>query len=684
MPQFHHLQDAFNAGEFSSLLDGRVTLEKYFNAVKTSVNWQRWLAGPATIRPGVNFVAETKNGANPSRLVPFRFSTVQAYVLEMGDQYFRFFMDRGQIAGPYEVSTPFLEADIRQVKFSQSADTLFATHKAYVPRRISRTAHTAWTISQLDLLDGPYLGVNTKATTLTPSGTSGAITITASAITGINDNTGFQTTDVGRSIRFKDSAGNWSWMEITARTSTLVVDTTIRGAALATTGASAEWRLGVWSDTTGWPVASTFYGGRFWLAGGTKYTTVIAGSVVEDFENFAPTDPDGTVADDHSIVKFLNADEVNAIRWLTSNEKGLLIGTTGNEWIAKPPSAQQKLTPTNFEPLPTTAEGSADAQVLHVGNVALFVQKSGRRVHELAYTFESDGFRAPDLTLYAQHIAKGGIVELAYQQNPQSTVWAPRADGVLLSMLYNREQDVVDWGRQQLGGVSDANGTPTKVESAAVIPALDGSTDDVWIQAKVYVNGSTKRFIGYMSPLWEEGDDPLTANYLDFSLLYQGAATSVITGLDHLEGETVGVLANGAPHPDKVVTGGQITLDRDATTVRAGLRYTCDLKTMRPEVRGVTGTAQARTKRVIDPTLRVLETGGLSTGPSFDLLDPVIFRQSSDPLDEAVPLFTGDVEVPFADLTDEEGMSDGYFCVRQDLPLPATILFYKALISTSG
>ena len=209
------------------------------------------------------------------------------------------------------------------------------------------------------------------------------------------------------------------------------------------------------------------------LGGCPKHPHRINGSNVGDYENFSVKSKDGVIADDCAVSYTLNADNVNVITWLADDEKGLVVGTVGGEWVIRPSSQGEALTPTNVNARMSARYGSARGVMpVSAGKSILFVQRAGRKLRELAYVFEDDGFRAPDLTVTAEHITCGGLRELAYQQQPQSIVWAIRGDGCLLGFTYEREQEVLAWHRHPLGGTCDG-GNPC-VESIATIPIRRG------------------------------------------------------------------------------------------------------------------------------------------------------------------------------------------------------------------
>lgn len=662
MAKVSPIQDSFNAGEFSDLVAARVRFEKYPNALKVCENMIPLIQGGVTRRTGTMFVNEVKDSADSTRLIPFEFSITQAYILEFGDQYIRFYKDRGLIESSpgvaYEVATPYLAADLFELKYTQSADIIYITHPDYAPRKLSRTGHTSWTLTTIDFQDGPYLNTNNTAVTITPSATTGSITLTASSAT-------FAATDVGRHVRLKHSS-TWGYAKITAYTSTTVVSATVVK-TLGGTGATTEWRLGVWSSTTGYPACVSFFEDRLYFAGCTNYPQRIDGSVVGDYENFAPSATDGLVADDNAIAITLNANDVNVIRWMIDDEKGLLVGTVSGEWIVRPSSLSEALTPTNVAAKRSTTFGSANMQAIRTGKAAVYVQRSGQKARELAYVYEVDGFRSPDMNVLAEHVLEGGVVDMAYQQEPHSVVWFARVDGTLVGMTYDRDQDVVGWHRHILGG-SFSDGSSV-VESVSTIPSPDGFSNDLWMIVKRTIDGATVRYIEYVTDKFA-GDDAVSAFFVDCGLTYDGAPATTISGLDHLEGETVDVLVDGATHPQCTVTSGEITLSRSGSVVHVGLLYESNVQTLRIEAGAQDGTAQGKTKRIHRVSIRLYKTLGLEFGPNEDTLDILPFRTSADAMGAPPDLFTGDKSVNWNGGYDTEGLM--YF--RQSQPLPFTLL----------
>jgi hypothetical protein len=685
MPTATPIFSSLNAGEFSPLLAGRVDYQKYPKGLKLCENFIPLVQGPLTRRPGTYHVAEVKTSANRTALVSFQFSTTQAYIIEFGNLYMRFYRNEGQITSggpPYEVATPYTQADLfdangaLRLKFAQSADVLYVAHPSYAPRKITRTGHTAWTISTISFVDGPYLPTNTTSTTFGLSGTSGAgLTLTASSTTGINGGAGFQTTDVGRIVRIKHS-NLWGWGVITARASTTSVTITANRAFGAVT-ATVDWRLGVWSDNTGYPAAVSFYGDRLYWGGATNFPQRIDGSVVGDYENMEPTSfasgstTDNTViADDDALAVTLNANDVNVIKSIGEDEQGLIVFTVGGEWIVRPSNQNEALTPVNIRATRSTAWGTAEVQPVRVGKPHIFVQRAGRKVRELAYVFADDGFKSPDMTIASEHITRPGVIGIAYQSQPQTIVWMVRSDGYLLGMTYDRDQEAIAWHKHRLGG-SFGSGIAV-VESIAVIPSSAGTADQLWMIVKRTINGTTKRYVEYMTPLWDESIGQSDAHFVDSGLRYSGVATGTFSGLGHLEGQSVSILADGGESPARTVASGSITLANNATAATAivGLGYNSNMWTERLELQIGGGTIQGKKKRLTEVIVRFWQTLGGQAGPDADNLDTIVFRNSSDPMDSAPPLADGDFGISWAGGYEEEGR----IYIRQSQPYPMTIL----------
>ena len=676
MPKLTPIQTNFTGGEISPKLYGRVDLDKYVSSVKRSENFVFFPHGGITKRSGTKYIATVKNSAHNTRLIPFVFSTIQAYIVEFGDQYVRFFKDEGQVVNggsAYEIATPYSHGEVFDIQFTQSADVLYLFHPNYQPRKLSRTSHTSWTLTALNNIDGPYGNLNTTTTTLTAGAKTGNTSITASAITGINNGQGFLTTDVGRCIRLQHGT-KWGSAKITSRSSTTVVNVTVEtDFPFDQTTGTSEWRLGAWSDTTGWPTTGGFFEERFFAANTATQPNTVFSSVSGDFETFSPTNTNSEVLDDSALNFTLASDQVNAIRWLYGS-KNLELGTSDGPFLMSSGRDDLALTPTNVKVVRETTDGCSTAKPVGASKATVFIDRSRLKLRELAYSIEQDGFTTPDLTIIAEHILAGFVEELSFTRTPDRLMWARLADGGLRCLTYEREQDVIAWGRHVIAG------TNAKVKSIAAIPSPDESEDQLYMVVERTINGATVKYVEFLERLFSQdrGDTLNDSYFVDSGLGYSGSAITTVTGLGHLEGETVACIVNGTTHPNKTVSSGEITLDRAATTLQVGLPYVAKITTLDPEVQTEEGTSQGKMRRVERLTFRLVDTFGLKVGTSETNLENVLFRTPAMPMGQ-VDLFTGDKRILLSNSPDRELELH----VQHDLAMPCTILaiMYSLVVS---
>lgn len=654
MTDFTYYQSNFTAGELSPRISGYIDFQKFSNGLELQENFINLQQGGITRRPGTYFAAEVKDSTKPVRLIPFAFNTGQAYIVEIGDGYMRFYDNGGQIASggsPYEISGPYSSADVHKLSWTQSADVLYITHPDYAVRKLQRTAATSWTLTTLDFQDGPYLDINTTTTTLTPSGASGSVTVTASAAL-------FAATDVGRQIRI-DNGTNWAWGKITAYTSATQVTVGVKSSQSFPTTATTNWRLGAFSDTTGHPYVATFYQQRLAFGGNNNNPQGLWFSKSGEYETFSPTEPDATVKDSDGLSFTIATDEVNAVRWLIA-EDDLSIGTAGGEYKLSPTS-NATLSPTSVQVKRQTKLGSAPyLRPVMVNHAILFTQRAALKLQQWTYDWRVNGFSASDLTLLADHITQGGIVDMAFQYQPNNVLWCVRSDGTLLSVTYNAGQTEWGWGRHFVGGTFGTG--HAEVENVAVIPSTDH--DQVWLCVKRTINGLTKRYIEYLTPEFKFKTLP-EAFFTDCGLTYDGTATTTITGLDHLEGETVQVLADGAVHPEVTVASGAVTLNYAASKVHIGYNSPAKMRTLQITARG---QIQGKAQRISHAYIHFLETVGADYGYNESDREPLVFPNTT--LGQPPGLFTGSKRVPLTNGYD----TDSKVFIGQYQPLPMTVL----------
>ena len=577
---------AFNAGELSPLLYGRTDLTKYQAGCRQMENFLPTSQGAATRRPGLEYIAATKGNA-VARLIPFEFSTTQAYIIEATATTFRFYMNGGQIESSpgvaYEVSHPYGLADLDSIQYAQSADTLYLAHPNYAPRKLTRSGHTSWTLTSISF-------------TATP----------------------------------------------------------------------AEW------TGSNYPGTVAFFDERLFWGGTPNQPQTIWASKVNDFENLTT----GSAADD--ALKFtLVDDQMNAVRWMSAH-KVLLLGTAGGEFSVQASNLNEALTPSNLTARRQTTVGAKSVQAVRVGTAAIYVQRAGRKLQEIAYSYESDSYVSPELTLLAGHVTRAGIRSMAWHQEPWRVLWCVLDDGQLVGMTYMRDQQVVAWHRHPLGGIN------AKALSVACIAGTNET--QLWVVVERTINGGTKRYVEKMTgEFWASSPhDKTGAVFVDSAIDYNGSPATVLTGLDHLIGETVQVLADGATHPDCTVSaGGAITLDRAASVVQVGLACPALLETLDIEAGAQDGTAQTRRRRISEVGVRLFQTLGCKVGyidqDGSEVLETVLFRNPTDPMDASPPLFSGDKVIAFPPRITREAR----VVVKQDAPLPITVTAIVPRVQTT-
>jgi hypothetical protein len=722
---------SFNAGELSPLMDGRTDQDKYFSGTKRQLNFIPRVTGPTSRRGGSRYLGTTKNNGAVD-LRPFEFSAAQSYVLEFGNQYLRFWVNRGLLlngGSPYEIATPFTSANLINSEGSpalrsvQSGDIAWMCHAegAVAPQKLQRFGATNWTISPSPFLNGPFNDVNPSNTiTVSASAETGVVTLTASSaiftsamigtsfymesndpglinawssdriytvgnITRYQGNV-YEITSVGITpsasppVHLRGSArdvpnsatylylhSGYGWVQITAVASgTSATATVISRLPAAVTGAgnTVRWAKAAFDSQQGWPTAVGFYRERLVWGRGRQLFFSVVGSFDD---HSAKEGPDVTA--ETAIRLTLSVDKLDAIRWLSQNNALLLSGSR-NEVSVSEQTVQKVFAADNVKGVPQTEYGGRLLPAFRVGDAVLFVQRGGKKLREMKYSFEIDRFKADDLTVLADHILQPGVLEMDFALEPDSVLHCVLANGTLASLVYNRDRGVIAWAPQQLGG-STATTSYGVVESIACISSPDTSRDDTWLCVRRVINGSTVRYVEVIESNRLSDTDKTDAFYVDSGLTYSGAPVTTITGLGHLEGQTVQVLADGGVHADCVVASGQITLNRPASKAQIGLGFTSILQTMRPEAGAQDGSGQTRRRSISNVFFRFDKSLGGKAGPSLDRLDPLPGAFTSAAVIGDIPeLYSGDREIAWPATFD----TDAYIYLVQDQPLPMTVV----------
>lgn len=469
---------------------------------------------------------------------------------------------------------------------------------------------------------------------------SATITLTASSTDGINGGSGFLSTDVGRLIRVKASDNSWRPVEITAVNSTTEVEVTLLGEPLPNTEAIRDFRLGYWSDTSGWPNYVVFYQDRLWFGGSDVAPDLLVGSVTGDYENMQQVTPEGEVLDTSAIVIKLNSRKLSRIKWMEASNKGLLCGTGSQEFVVSSVEGSGKtITPSTVRGVESTERGSADVQPIAIDNQVVYTQRSGRTIREYAYVYEAENFKSPSMNLLANHLGVKPFKKMAYAAEPFSIIWMLREGGTLVGLTYNRDENVVGWHRH--------NFQDEEVETLAVIPAQDALQDTLFMVIKRTVDGNTRRYVERLTRFWDFDMTIEDAHYVDSALRYSGDETKDIYGLTHLEGRTLYGLADNIPVGPLVVEDGKVTLEHAASSVILGLGYVSQCEISRLENGAADGTAQGKEKRIHNASLMLWQSYGGEVGQYVEDRKEVEWVPVEYPEDlsvvSAIELFDGTV-----------------------------------------
>ncbi len=696
MVQVSPLINNLNGGELSPRLDARSDVNKYFSGCRTLEGMIPFVEGGAARVPGTYYVAEVKDSSKATRVIGFHFSTIQAYIIEIGEDYFRFYKDSGQIvvaydawvtgigyvlgdlvtesgsyyrctvahtsnvfatdlaAGKwevaggatdlaYEIPHTYVEADLFELKFAQSADTLWITHPGYQPRKLTRTAHTTWTLSLYAPTANPFNGADK------------------------------------------------------------------------------------------YPGAVGFFEERLMFAGTNNKPQTFWGTVTGDYNDMTQA-ATASGAFEYAIA----AGRMDRIHWIQGLD-ALLMGGVGGPWRIGS-STDGAITSTDVSAKKQGSVGVKNLAPEVVGDSLLWVTRAGTTIKKSAYDYTVDRWKSPDLMRVAQHIAFGstatgsGIVDLDYQAEPVPILWCVRADGQIIAMTHEEEEEVFAWFRVPTTG---------SFKSVAVIGKEDAE-DQVWVVAERSVNSSVVKYIEYFTPQnfysilkdcffvhsgltfdggaaediegitkaeppvvtitghsFSDGDEVkisgcagmteinvgkkkayTVANKNDDDFELSGIdstdwgtwtsggevqkVTKTPSDAEHLEGEEVVCLIDGAVQsPNPTVSGGSVELSFYANKIHLGLGYSSIVEPMKPFLTGERGTTRGKKQRISELVISFFETVGAKAGPDVDNLKIIPFGTGAQPV-----LFTGDKNFEMGG----DWGTEPIISIVQDQPLPMTVL----------
>lgn len=739
--KFNYLANNFTSGEWSPKMKARNDTEQYFKACEIIENYIVKIYGGAyrragTVRGVLNSGSLTRLqgalavgadlGTVKSKMIPFVLSTGAKYVLVATDglpstKWFMFNPDDLSIASPVIQTNSYtdISAQAASLKYVQVGDWLFIVDGAGVaPLRILRYDSASGdfylsmtfqmpSIASFQFWTGvPFLPINANGSSvvLTPSGTTGSITIGASA--GFFDNG-----HVGALFKLSAS-GSTGLVFISGVTSPVLASATVVGGTTVVasgygSAAGTSWEEAAWSDYRGWPRTITGFEGRI-IAGGTRsFPDTVwgsrAGNVLDFMERpFEQDDLFSSYTEDNSRPFTLtpNSREASNIRALSS-DKTLLIHTDRSEIVGY--GTQGALGPNDFNFPSSTSFGANSPMPSRVNNYAVFVQKGGRKLRDVIFNYEQDQYKSTDLSFISDHLILGDdnndtgdyIVEIMASNSDSSYLYVKTSQGRLLYLTLDRDYQINAWGRIKLGGSISTDITTEGGPSVKSMCAIDGEVgrgDRVFLLVQRVINGTSIIHLEYFDEVNENdnisldtGLDSGEATYaiMDHKTRYIKNSVDRKYSLDHLKGETVQVIAHGQYIGTKVVnSSGEIDIGSTPTqysttdtVVIVGLPCPAYLKTLPIEIgQQVPGTPQGFIKRIEESILKFYKSYGAQFGHSLDSLEVLDFKDPMANMNATPVMFTGYKRVVMP--TDYE--RECSVIVKQEAPWPCNVLAITA------
>ncbi|MNJ26359.1 hypothetical protein D3C77_208370 [compost metagenome] len=537
------IQPSFSAGEMAPATFARVDLGRYYTGLRTCRNFVVLPEGGVQNRSGTKFITEVKSSTARTRLIPFQYSTEQTYILEFGNLYIRFITNGGQVvsgATPYEIASPYTTAQLRDLKFTQSADVMTIVHPSHAPRELSRLAPTNWTLTAI--VFEPGIAAPTGLTASPRAGGSGdttpyqyKVTSVSSVSEGSVESWASNTANVSS---WDDKPGaTLSWAAVTGADHYNVYknrgtgrfgfvgqsDTTSFSDVNITPDGENTVPIGYNPFTGGNnPSVVGYFQQRMVFAASASSPQTVWMSRTGDFHNFGYSEPN---KDDDGIEFIIASRQVNKIRHLVSLRE-LLALTSGAE-IAIAGSSDSGVTAENVSAVEQSYFGCSDVIPAIYANTALYIQARGGKLSTLAYNYVSDGFQPQDVSVLSSHLLRGYMIEdQAFTLAPNGVLWMVRNDGALIGFTFLPDQQVYAWHRHDTDG---------EVESVASVP--EGDEDVLYLIVRRTVNGATKRYIERMESRqltkYESGEYAYDrAFFVDCGLTYDGRqpGTATLTG----------------------------------------------------------------------------------------------------------------------------------------------------------
>ena len=658
-------------------------------------------------------------------------------------------------SGTMDLTAPWVAADLSKIRWDQSGDIVFIACDGYRQRKIERRASDSWSVVVYQSDNGPFMVENVGPVTITPSATSGDITLTASAalfkstqvgtlfrltqsgqsasvsvtaenqfsssirVTGTGTQRAFSVIITGTwsaTVTLQQSTDNATWVDatsgtyttntavsyndtldnqiiyyrigvktgnytsgtvnasltynsgsqtgiarVTSYTSTTVVNAQVLE-AFAKSAATDEWSESYWSSRRGFPTAVAFYEGRLWWAGKDR----VWGSVSDSFYNY----DDETEGDSGPISRSIGSGPVARINWMLPTQR-LLLGADGAIWSARSSSFDEPLTPTNFNLKDISSQGSSTVSGVKIDTNVAFVQRSGLRVYEAAYDGSAYDYAVKELTTHYPEAGEPSIVKTVMQRQPETRLHHIRSDGTVAIEIFDPAEEI------NCFVVFETDGD---VEDACVLPGDE--EDQVYYTVKRTINSATVRY----HEKWAMESECVggTLNKQADSFLSASGSGASITGLTHLEGESVVCWADGQDKGTFTVSGGAISQAYTSGYV-VGLPYTAQFKSTKliygMDEESSTALLQKKRLSAIGILAKDMHYQGLQYGPDFDNLDDLPLTDGySDTAAHTIWSTYDEESFEFPGNWD----TDSRLCLQAAAPRPVTLLACVISVEAHG
>lgn len=722
----------FAGGEAGENLLARADMAIYQIAVEKMENYVSMKEGGAMRSPGTRLVLELKDESQQGRLLPFRYSPTDYYMLVINGGVSRLVREGGFVQNedttPFEFNVPWAEADLASLRSARSGNTLFVASNKRT-QELTRTGLLNWTCADYMPKNGP---VDTQ--NIDPAKTVQASAATGLGITLTGAGNVFDASQAGGIFRIDDrdlsatpewsaietaipqdaqrrwngnvyratlatadagpnapvhtegsvSAGKkdattpyqtWEFLhpgygfvriKVVANANSATADVVSRLPDTVVSGATLRWYPPAWTDAKGWPSSVAFRTPRL-LFGRGPY---LWGSANDD-----PHDHDlGKADDDDAIAAQIRApdDSLVDIQWMLPAGV-LILGTSDLEWMFRVPDFYGSLTPKAAGAFDCGSDGSVAAEPVKVDGGIMWIGKTAKRIHYApAIDAQSQNFDAEEISVRASHIFASGIARMAWQKDPNRVMWIALKDGRLASLTFMQKQQVCAFARQPRLNFF--------IEDIAVIPGVASGVDEVYMIVRRTINGQTRRFVeqlaNFFTPLDPDNPTAEGAWFLDCALnLVSDVPITQVTQLAHLEGETVGVFADGAMQENKVVVAGTIDLDRPSKNILVGLPIRGYIRDLPRNFNTPAGPTTGAQKSCHDALVRFKHSGGGKLrvyNPEEDNPDlwESLIETGTDDYGTAPPLITGQIR---AQVEGDLAMEAQLELVNDDA-MPCTVL----------